>query len=245
MSTSSERDGEILGPVLSFDITGSLGSVVLGFAQPDSAVSNEAIRTFEPSNLHSRNLLPAVSEVLVEAGLKVTDLALVVATRGPGSFTGLRIGLATLQGFALAGGTAVTGVSSLDAAALADSCEGGESVRRLAVVDALRGEVFAAIYDHGTSGNPTDGPVRLSPEMAAAWGRECAVKRICGPALARYREIIVDQAPGIAVGGGRVPLASAALRLGLRDVWDGNPTLKPLYLREPDIHGGRRGSGTL
>ena len=178
MPTSHRREGEIVGPVLAFDITGSLGSVALGFVRPDSAVFSEAMRTFEPSNLHSRNLLPAVSEVLAEAGVTATDLALVVATRGPGSFTGLRIGLATLQGFALAGGTVVAGVSSLDAAALADSSDDGGSVRRLAVVDALRGEVFAAIYDDGTSGNPVDGPVRLSPEVAALWGRERDVKRL-------------------------------------------------------------------
>lgn len=242
---SDRRELDISGPVLAFDTTGSLGSAALGFVRAGAVVSGVVVRTFEPSNRHARNLLPAIGRVLAEAGVTSADLVLAVATRGPGSFTGLRIGLATLSGLALAGGTAAAGVSSLDAAALADLTHDRAAPRRLAVVDALRGEVFAAIYGRGTSGGPAVGPVRLSPQAATQWGLEHGAKRICGPALARYRETIADRAPDAAIGSGRVPLAPAALRLGLRDARGGNPTLEPLYLREPDIHGGARGSDTL
>ena len=240
-----DRESDISGPVLALDTTGSLGSVALGFVGAGSAVSGEVVRTFEPSNRHAANLLPAIRQVLAEAGITCADLSLVVATRGPGSFTGLRIGLATLLGLALAGGTRAAGVSSLDAAALADSAGDGAPRRRLALVDALRGEVFAAIYERDGFTNAVAGPVRLSPPAAAQWGRDHRVDRICGPALARYRKVLAGGAPGIEIGDGSVPLAPAALRLGLEEVRGGDLTLEPLYLRAPDIHGSGRGSDTL
>ena len=119
----------IFGPVLALDTTGTLGSVALGLAGPGGAVTVDAVETFEPSNRHSRSLLPAIRRVMAQAGLETRDLALLVATRGPGSFTGLRIGLATAQGFALAAGIRAAGISSLDAAALADAAASGSGLR--------------------------------------------------------------------------------------------------------------------
>ena len=233
---------DLAGPVLALDTTGSFGSVALGFAGSGSHLARVEVRTFEPSTRHSRNLLPAVRGVLEQTQVKSDELALLVATRGPGSFTGLRIGLATLQGFALAGGTAAAGVSSLDAAALADFQDGEASLRRLVVVDALRGELFAAVYDGDQPKGPAEGPFRLLPGEAAAWARERGVQRICGPAVARYRETIEGGTSGIEVLAERRPLAPAALRLGLGAARRGEFTLEPLYLRAPDIH---RGNGAV
>ena len=159
----------VTGPVLALDTTGTLGSVALGLAGPGGAVTAEAVETFEPSNRHSRSLLPAIHHVLARAGCEASELSLLVATRGPGSFTGLRIGLATAQGFALAAGIRAAGVSSLDAAALADAAASGSPVRRLVVVDALRGELFAALYDGAGPDTLVRGPCRLLPEHTAAW----------------------------------------------------------------------------
>lgn len=224
--------------MLALDTTGSLGSVALGFADSGSQIAKVEVRTFEPSTRHSRNLLPAIRGVLEATQVRSDELALLVATRGPGSFTGLRIGLATVQGFALAGGTAAAGVSSLDAAALTDYRNGKASLRRLVVVDALRGELFAAVYDGDEPVGSAEGPLRLLPGEAATWARERGVERICGPAVARYRETIEGKVSGIEVIAEQRPLAPAALRLGLGAAGRGEFTLEPLYLRAPDIHGG-------
>ncbi|MXZ61517.1 MAG: tRNA (adenosine(37)-N6)-threonylcarbamoyltransferase complex dimerization subunit type 1 TsaB [Acidobacteria bacterium] len=227
----------ISGPVLALDTTGTLGSVALGLAGPSDAVTADAVETFEPSNRHSRSLLPAIRRVMAPAGLGTRDLALVVATRGPGSFTGLRIGLATAQGFALAAGIPAAGVSSLDAAALADAAASGPGLRRLVIVDALRGELFAALYDGAGPDALVRGPCRLLPHEAVGRAAEHGAARICGPAVLRYRDAIVRGRPEVEIVEERRPLAPAALGLGLRAARRGETTLEPLYLREPDIHG--------
>ena len=227
----------ISGPVLALDTTGTLGSVALGFAGLDGAVKGDIVEAFEPSRLHSRNLLPSIRRVMARAGLETGDLALLVATRGPGSFTGLRIGLATAQGFALAAGIRAAGVSSLDAAALADADASGPKLRRLVVVDALRGELFAALYEGAGPDALVRGPCRLLPEDAACRAGEHGAARICGPAVLRYRDVISRGRPDIEIVEDRRALAPAALRLGLQAARLGETTLEPLYLREPDIHG--------
>ena len=227
----------ISGPVLALDTTGALGSVALGRAGPGGALTADVVETFEPSNRHSRSLLPAIRRVLAQAGLEIGDLALLVATRGPGSFTGLRIGLATAQGFALAAGIRAAGVSSLDAAALTDAAASGPGLRRLVIVDALRGELFAALYDGAGPDALVRGPCRLLPEDAARRAGEHGAARICGPAVLRYRDLIGRERPDIEIVEDRRPLAPAALGLGLQAARRGETTLEPLYLREPDIHG--------
>ena len=227
----------ISGPVLALDTTGTLGSVALGSAGPDGAVTGDVVEAFEPSNLHARNLLPVIRSVMARAGLETSDLALLVATRGPGSFTGLRIGLATAQGFALAAGVRAAGVSSLDAAALADAAASRSALRRLVIVDALRGELFAALYEGAGPDALVRGPCRLLPEDAARRAAEHGAARICGPAVLRYRGAIARGRPDIEIVEDRRALAPAALRLGLQAARRGETTLEPLYLREPDIHG--------
>ncbi len=239
------RGEQISGPVLALDTTGTLGSVALGFVDVGSAVAGEVVQTFEPSNRHSRSLLPAIREALEQAKLENGELAMLVATRGPGSFTGLRIGLATAQGFALAAGIRAVGVSSLDAAAYADAATNGASLRRLAVVDALRGELFAAIYDGIGPEGLVQGPFRLLPQDTVRWAAKHRVRRICGPAVARYREIIAEGASDVEVVAEQRALAPAALRLGLEAARRGEFTLEPLYLRDPDIHGLANHSDTL
>lgn len=94
----------------------------------------------------SRNekLLPAVDWLLREAGAVIGDVDLYAVTRGPGSFTGLRIGLATVQGIARASGRPICAVSTLHAASW-DDARGSV----LVVSDAGRGELYAAAYEDG------------------------------------------------------------------------------------------------
>jgi tRNA threonylcarbamoyladenosine biosynthesis protein TsaB len=92
---------------------------------------------------HSTRLLPMVDMVLTAAGIKITDLDGLSVTVGPGSFTGLRIGLGTVKGLGWAIGKPVVGVSTLDALA-----HQADHAARLVcpILDARRGEVYAAVF---------------------------------------------------------------------------------------------------
>lgn len=92
---------------------------------------------------HARTLLPLIDEVLAAAGVALSDVDLLAVSIGPGSFTGLRIGLAMAKGLALASGIPVVGVPTLEAYAAALGPRDGEV---WPVLDARKGEVYAAGY---------------------------------------------------------------------------------------------------
>jgi tRNA threonylcarbamoyladenosine biosynthesis protein TsaB len=104
----------------------------------------------------SRNekLLPSVDWLLTESGIDRAAIDLFAVTRGPGSFTGVRIGLATMQGLALALGKPVCAMSTHEAVAF------GEPGRVAVVDDAGRGELYVSVFE--------DGAEVLAPHLAAA-----------------------------------------------------------------------------
>lgn len=93
---------------------------------------------------HATRLLPLAHTLLCDAGLAWTDIQRIAVGVGPGTFTGLRIGVSTARGLAQSLGIDIVGVSSLRALARAAVATGLEMT--LAVIDARRGEVFAAAY---------------------------------------------------------------------------------------------------
>ena len=129
---------------------------------------------------HARELMPAVADVMERAGLEYADLEAIAVGVGPGTFTGLRIGIATARALATANGLQLRPVSSLaalaagidaerDAAAEDAAVPEAEAVEGvpalLPVIDAKRGEVFAAGYAPG--GDRRWGPLALRPEELA------------------------------------------------------------------------------
>src|SRR5262245_12578766 len=99
------------GPVLGLDTSGPIGSIALA---QQGRIVGEIVRTVTS---HGASLPGAVADLLDSSGLRPADLAAIAVGIGPGSFTGLRIGLSYAKGLAFAGGSAVIGVSSLDAIA--------------------------------------------------------------------------------------------------------------------------------
>ena len=124
------------------------------------------------------HLLPAIDDALREAGATVHDLTRVVCGAGPGSFTSLRVSASLAKGIAFAQGIPLYAVPSLALIAADASLANGVYI---AVLDALRGDVFAAAYTR-TSHEVTElSPVRLVPRDALA--REAALLQatVIGP----------------------------------------------------------------
>lgn len=98
---------------------------------------------------HSEVLLPAIENACLQTGIKIADFDLFACTMGPGSFTGLRIGVSTLKGFMLATEKPAVGVSSLAALALNTS---KSSKTICSIMDAGRGQVYYASFKYKANG---------------------------------------------------------------------------------------------
>ena len=136
---------------------------------------DEAVLASFTGNLaktHSQTLLPIVDGVLSYAGISADDIDVFATTQGPGSFTGIRIGISTVKGLAFGKGKAVVGVSSLHAMAYAFSDREGAIV--CPVINARRGDVYCATFriEQGR-------PVRLSPDT-------CMHAKVLEEELAEY-----------------------------------------------------------
>ena len=114
--------------------------------------NNKAYSRFEicPQQ-HSQRLLPMVDEVLKEAGVTLGDLELLAFGRGPGSFTGVRIGIGVAQGLAFGANLQTVGVSTLQTMAQQAYEEEGQA-NVLAAIDARMSEVYAAHYRANATG---------------------------------------------------------------------------------------------
>jgi tRNA threonylcarbamoyladenosine biosynthesis protein TsaB len=211
--------------VLAVDTTTPRGSVAL--ASEEGVLAETRVVT---ASGHSRWLLPAVETMLRGLELEALALDLFAVTTGPGSFTGLRVGLGSVQGLALASGRRCLGVGSLDVLA---EMGAGSADTVVALIDAFRGEVFSGVYDH--EARPRREP-KLGPLAAVLEGLPHG-SAFVGEAAAARREAI-----GAAIPGARFPptdgfLAPTLARLALRRAGEALPPseLRPLYLRGADI----------
>ena len=148
-----------LRPVLGLDTSTSIASLAL-LAGGKITASLE-----RPATSHGAALPAALDDLLSAAGLSVRDLGAVAVGTGPGSYTGLRIGISYAKGLAMASGCALVGVPGFDAIALAalerNNIDEGRMV--CVVVDARKGEVYAALYRV-----VADGLEKLSEELVIA-----------------------------------------------------------------------------
>jgi tRNA threonylcarbamoyladenosine biosynthesis protein TsaB len=181
---------------------------------------------------HSRRLLPAVAFLLESLGVAPGGIDAYAVTTGPGSFTGLRVGLSTVQGLALATGARCLGVSALDV--LAERIR-GEAPRLVALVDAYRGQVFGAVYDADV--RLQIGPVCEVPErfVERVEGRAAWI----GNGVERYRDRIAAAHPDALFPSRSLFLAATLVRLAAPRLAQGEGVppseLRPQYLREVDI----------
>jgi tRNA threonylcarbamoyladenosine biosynthesis protein TsaB len=146
---------------------------VMSVALLDGETLLAEISTFD-ERVHSERLLPAVDQLLQIAELSLDEIEAFAVSIGPGSFTGLRIGLATVKGLALGSDLPVAPVPTLAALAVAAAGAVGPVA---ALMDARREEVYAACFERpGDLGTPLiPDAVFTAEELAAALPRPCTV----------------------------------------------------------------------
>ena len=149
--------------VLALDTTTRHGSCAL--LRREAGVPDVLAERVSDASQPPASRLPGELMALIEAaGVTLAEVDVYAVATGPGSFTGLRVGIASMQGLAFAADKPLIGVSGLDALALL-ACESHASSALPGVVttwvDAWRGEVYAAVYENGA---PLDPPVVAHPD---------------------------------------------------------------------------------
>jgi tRNA threonylcarbamoyladenosine biosynthesis protein TsaB len=186
---------------------------------------------------HSAELLPTLARLLHEAGVDWPDVRAIAVGVGPGTFTGLRIGVATARALAHALGIGLTPVSSLAALAAGLAAEQDPGRPLLPLIDARRRQVFAALYGRGVLAEPEWGPLAL--------GRDELLARIAeadpGPMAAG--DWTLESRADLEAAGVVVPPADSGLHtvnaLHVCRLAEGIPAVAPdevtpVYVRQPD-----------
>lgn len=212
---------------MAIDTTSAQGSVAL----VDEGEMLAELRINSGTSVHSTTVVPAIEFVLQVTGLDLTAVDAFAVAVGPGSFTGIRVGISTVQGLALVSGRPCLGIATLDALAAKIA---GEAACLVSVVDAFRGDVYGAFYD--CEGRQTGAAAVESPEDLLA--------RLPDPDAA----FAGDGAPLVSAklasfsGHARFPRCSSFLAASIGKLavtrmrgGAGRPAaeLRPLYIRPP------------
>lgn len=238
--------------VLAFDTANEIIAIGLGVLRASSqAVEVVASVEVEARRASNTQLLPRIDEALTAHGVAREDIACVTVGRGPGSFTGVRIAMATAKGVASALEVALVGVSSLDAVAW-NAWAAGERGPLAVVADAMRKEVYPVRYllgDEGIERLEADRVVKaeLAAEELAA---DEASLQVTGDALRKYAELFAACGATLApelwtpTGRGLLLALQAAWRAGEADPFDArrhDPAFAlPVYTRLSDAEENER-----
>jgi tRNA threonylcarbamoyladenosine biosynthesis protein TsaB len=189
------------------------------------------MQSFAMSRGHAEVLIPLVERVMHDARLDFDALDRIVTTIGPGSFTGLRVGISAARGFALAAGKPAVGVSTLDALAAPYVTE-VETVPVVAAIDAKHGNLYLQMIGAG-------GRVLVAPRVASLSDAVRAVAiglvRIIGSGadLLANQWPVPDVPTPLLVDARPAPDIEWVARLGAKFAPE-KAIARPLYLRAPD-----------
>lgn len=220
------------------------------------ALANDRGDTFEarddpPRGLrprHAARLLPLCADVLDRAGVGYEDLARLAVGVGPGTFTGLRIGVATARALAQASGVPLVGVSTLHSLALGalPAGEGPAAEAVAAVLDARRGEAFAAVWPvEDPGGEPLIAPGAFTPEaLINALDSVRLQLMAVGEGAIEFREALEGSGAFVPDDEAQVHRVTATGHCRLaRHLPPADPAqITPHYLRLPDAEIARRGA---
>ncbi len=221
------------GPViLAIDSAGLACSAVV--AVGDTILSAERVET---RHSQAETLMPMVDAAMRKAGLPPAALDLVAVTVGPGSFTGIRVGLAAARGIALGTGAQLVGVSSFEAVAAGLAQPNWGDVQFLLIaLESRREDLYVQLFDRPCS--PAGQPVSVMP---AALGE--AVKAAVGAAplliagdAAQRAALVLSNYADTTIVEDSAPDAVGVLRAGLHRWRSGTvDAARPIYLRPPDV----------
>jgi tRNA threonylcarbamoyladenosine biosynthesis protein TsaB len=234
--------------ILALDTTTRAGSVAV--TRDDEVLS---LVIGDGTRTHGERLPGELDRALRQAGIESRDLALLVVASGPGAFTGLRIGLAVMQGLAMVRGVPVVGVSALDALAFTVApLLAASDIALMTWMDAARGEVFSLEFrpsamtasaesiDSPPLQSTADAIVATPSAILAVLDRSHARSTVfVGDGATRYQDDIAAWSDG----GSRVldtpislapALASLGRRLAALGAAGPPHALQPLYVRRPD-----------
>ena len=213
--------------ILAIDTALSACSVAVLDAESDGVVAGDALLM---ERGHAEALIPLVERVMADAGLDFPDIGRFAVTVGPGSFTGLRVGISAARGFGLTSNRPVVGVTTL-AALAAPYLAMDDSLPVVSAIDARHGHVFLQMF--GVGGRTLITP-RIIPVREAARSVAIGAARLVGTGAPLLAEMWPpgERAP-FSVDDVPAPDVAWVARLGAA----ADPALaepRPLYLRPPD-----------
>jgi tRNA threonylcarbamoyladenosine biosynthesis protein TsaB len=225
--------------VLALDTTTRGGSAAL--VQDDRIVVE---RPGDAARTHTERLPQELAAVLAEAGVSPSAVDLLAVASGPGAFTGLRIGLAAVQGLAVALDRPVAAVSAFEAHAWLALRARPHAAAIGVWLEATRGEVFAALHGRGSDGTEWQlawlrPPTSAGPaDTLASWApHPLTGVPVVGEGARRHADLLA--AAGLEPAADAPPLAGAigrlAHRLHLAGASGPPHALQPLYIRRPDV----------
>ncbi len=217
--------------LLALDTSSSLGSVAL--TRGKSLIGS---RSFLADHGHSRNLLPAIDSLFVEASIPAQSVDLFAVVKGPGSFTGLRVSLACVRG--LAAERPCFGALTTEVLAWAAR---GRGRRILALADLFHGEVFGAVHDDFGNLISTHEAGEVSGVLEALRASIQGSIVAVGAAALKHRDAVESAFPGVdfvETAEGLAPhLASLAGASGALEGFSPASEILPFYLRDPVTRG--------
>ena len=213
---------------LALDTTTAAGSVAL--TRDERLLEVSAI---DPSQPIATRVPADLMALLDRHGVSLADIQLVAVATGPGSFTGLRIGIAAMQGLSLANAIPLIGISSFDALASLAPVDANVVVW----IDAWRGEVYGAAYGRVDDlGRPEIvEPTVAAPEelLRAAVSLDLRKAAFIGDGAVKYRDLVPGRLiePTPLIAGSIARIASARAMQGKAPP---PHAIRPLYVRRPD-----------
>lgn len=188
--------------------------------------------------LQARRLLECVHEALTAAGVSLGDIETVVCGLGPGTFTGLRIGVATARALAQADGRVrLAGVPTAAALALALAATAPGAAERVLtpLIDGKRHEVFAAVYAASGGGLSVIEDVAIVPaDDLRAWLERLGEVLVGGDGALLYAGLLPASARAAGIVAPTAAMVGRAVAVGVPGVAWGADAVLPLYGRVPD-----------
>jgi tRNA threonylcarbamoyladenosine biosynthesis protein TsaB len=216
------------GPrILLIETSGRVGRVGLA-----SAGELHAERSLDETRRHARDLTPTVAALLADRGWRPRDVTAVVVSLGPGSYTGLRVGIVSAKALAYATGCAAVGVPTFHAIARQADVDGCEVE---VIADAQQQKLYVQRFARLADGAPFAPAGELAVVVGRDWARERnPVTPVTGPGVRVAEAWLPAPTPTVAADRREATIA-ALLAVGLERWQDGGPDdpmrLEPIYLR--------------